>query len=207
MSRLSKTIFIFDIDSTIANNDHRAVLLKKHCQQCGALVEGHTHRAPCQVCGCEKHHTPQVCWDEFLAPELLLKDEPIADAQRLIKHLRDMKMTFHFITGRNEKLRLPTEQWLAAHFDWPSADNWSEHLYMRPESMDSVPASQLKEYLLLQLINDYRLTPALDRFVFFEDDKHVFGMYRKYGLVVQCPEGLKYFCPQWDTTVEPSWKR
>lgn len=207
MTRLSTTTFIFDIDSTIANNDHRAVLLTKHCRNCGELVTEPGHRAACPACGCEKHDTPQKCWDAFLSPELLMQDEPIAEAQRLITHLRAHKMNFHFITGRNDGLRLPTERWLSKHFDWPGLSMYTDRLYMRPSSMENVPASQCKEYLLQQLMRDYNLTQSLDKFVFFEDDKHVFGMYRKYGLVVECPAGLKYWCPDHDTTVEPSWKR
>lgn len=200
--QLTRTIFVFDIDSTIADNNHRAVLLMKHCKNCGALVDGHAHRQLCQVCGCTEHHTPQKCWDAFLEPSLILKDSPIPDAQRLIQQLKDLKMEYIYLTGRNEGLRPATTEWLCTHFGETSPVLW-----MRKLEWDNMPASQAKERLLKEYIYENRLHPDLDRFVFFEDDTHVFGMYRKYGVVVQCPEGLKYFCPQHATDKEPSWKR
>ena len=33
-------------------------------------------------------------------------------------------------------------------------------------------------------------------FMFYEDDPYVFDTYRKYGVVVQCPEAWNYLMPE-----------
>lgn len=206
MSIISRTVAIWDIDTTIANNNHRAALLTKICRKCKVEVTDHSHRSKCQACGSDKYDTPQACWDAFLKPELLMLDTPEPDAQRVIAHMRDVGMELHFLTGRNEGLREPTEAWLKKHFNWDSHSR--ERVYMRYQHEKGIPASVMKEELLLKLVKEQRLNLDIDNFLFFEDDTHVFDMYCKYGIVIRCPEALKHFCPPGeDRSTEPAWKR
>lgn len=210
MTIISRTTFVFDIDTTIANNDHRALLLNKSCVLCGTPCTGEID-AHCPSCGTGRENIkiPQDCWDRFLAPDLIMLDTVEPDALRVVNRLRELEMDFHFVTGRNEGLREVTEAWLALYFGWRGKEGRTEQLYMRPnDGSKGIPASVMKERLLHQLMDKNRLNPAIDRFVFFEDDPYVFAMYEKYGVVVKCPEGFKYWCPPTeDRSGEPAWRR
>lgn len=174
-------IFIVDIDTTIANNAHRVGLLEKTCKICLGPVPPE-HRASCPNCGNTTAKITQDSWDKFLMPELVAVDAPVIEAQRVISGLKKVGIQHHYLTGRNESLRDVTEQWLANHFGF---DKNSQHLEMRPTSWENVRASDFKEHKFLEL---RKRLGENERYVFCEDDKHVFTMYSQYGLVLQCPE-------------------
>lgn len=195
------TYCIIDIDTTIANNDHRAVLLQRTCLACGATV-GHEHRAVC-VCGGERFHAPQSSWDSFLDPQLVLADTPQPHAREVLDALR--YKTGHrivFLTGRNEKLREVTLSWLQQHMNLLP----SEPVIMRPEELRHTPASQFKREAFLGFLRKEHI--SLDStFLFFEDDRYVMGVWQKYGIVFQCPEVWQYLNPEIRTTGETAWNR
>lgn len=82
-------ITVFDIDGTIANNDHRA---------------HHVDREP----GDDRPKD----WQAFLQPHLVAKDTLIEGAQRAIQHFQTLGYKIIFLTGRNESLRDATAQWI-----------------------------------------------------------------------------------------------
>lgn len=195
------TVFIIDIDTTIANNDHRAIFLEKECLGCSTKL-GVEYRPVCPVCGGTAHVIAQAGWDKFLKPELLLQDSPEPKAQQAIANMRQHGIPFHFITGRNERLREPTETWLSEHFDWNSS---RERLKMRTEAHKNTRASVYKEQAFKELVEELSLQD--NSFIFMEDDTHVFRMYEKYGIVIRCPEGWEHWCPTPETGIEPVFKR
>lgn len=190
------TIFIIDIDTTIANTDERAKLLKRVCDSCG-LSEADMDT--CLWCGGHLM-TPQSSWDAFIHPAVMHMDTPEPKAQAAIHRMRELGMEFHFLTGRNEGLREVTEDWLRKHMDW---DSTQESLIMRPID-DRGPASVCKEALFLAFRG-----PDLDKhsYVFMEDDPYVFRMFSKYGIVVKCPEGWDAWIPDLPTDAEKTWRR
>lgn len=194
-------LFIVDIDTTIANNDHRAIHLEKRCVACGHIV-GYEHRPSCPACGCTTHTVTQEGWDKFLNPSALLLDTPVVKAQQVLSKFDELDIPYHFITGRNEQLRNVTESWLSAHFNWNP--NSPVQLRMRPEG-NRMRASEYKEFSFISLLND--LQEDYHQFFFMEDDSHVFQMYAKYGIVIRCPEGWDHWCPAPATGLEPQLKR
>lgn len=199
-----KPVAIIDIDTTIANNDHRAVLLKRNCIGC-KMPMGGEHRPVCSNCGGTKHHTPQEHWDQFLQPALMLQDVPQPHALRAIQSLREARWKIIFMTGRGERLRMVTEEWLLTHMGRRLSGLDHEPVIMRPASDKGTPASQMKEQMFLNTRATYRLDGP---FFFFEDDKYVHGMFQKYGTVFMCPHAWEHINPAGhDRTEEPAWNR
>lgn len=197
-----RPIAIIDIDTTLANNDHRAVLLEKHCSTC-SLPMGHEHRFVCTSCGGTKYHTPQEKWDQFLDPNLMIQDTPVPHAVSVLENMRQKNWWIVFMTGRNEKHRAVTEEWLNTHMIRRPE---SELVVMRPLSETSVPASVMKEKMFLEWREKHGLEHA--PFMFFEDDRFVLGTWQKYGMVFLCPQAWEYMNPVVnDRTIEPAWNR
>lgn len=197
-----RPVAIIDIDTTLANNDHRAVLLERHCLDCGLPVGGE-HRPICKSCGSERSHTPQHKLDQFLDPKLMAQDTPQPHALDVIESMRSKLWWIVFMTGRNSKHRPVTEQWLRDHMAWRSE---REQLIMRPMENTGTPASQMKEKMFL----DFRDSNGLENapFMFFEDDRYVLGTWQKYGMVFLCPQAWEYMNPEvHDRAVEPAWNR
>jgi len=197
-----RLVAVIDIDTTIANCDHRAVLLQNLCVVCGGKKEtrGVSWCNNCQLKTDGK--ISQSSWDAFLHPDLMLLDVPEPKAVEAIKHMRARDIEFHFITGRNETLRSVTEQWLSTHVGW---DSTRECLYVRGPDDHNTPASVYKEGALKRMVEEHDLHDV--SFIFFEDDEYVFRMYSKYGICVKCPEGWEHFCPPHGRGEEAVWNR
>lgn len=206
-------VAIIDIDTTIANNDHRAVLLKRECAECKTPMGGE-HRPVCKNCGGEKHNTPQGAWDQFLQADLMLLDDPQPHSLDVINTMREQGWIITFMTGRNEKHRPATREWLSKHGYAKDHDQ----LIMRPMTDTGKPASQMKEEMFLtyrmQLstipdhLRDAVVLGPKPSFFFFEDDRYVLGTWQKYGMVFLCPQAWEFMNPSvLDRAVEPSWNR
>lgn len=197
-----RPVAIIDIDTTIANNDHRAILLEKQCKTC-EIPMAPAHRSACDQCGGTDHHIPQGHWDKFLQPDLILQDGLQPHALEVIENMRAHNWRIVFLTGRNESLRDVTERWLNKNVErWPQ----QEPCLMRPKTDESVPASVMKERIFL----DWRDKQGLKNypFMFFEDDKYVISMWQKYGIVFFCPAAWEHMNAQGlERTVEPAWNR
>jgi predicted secreted acid phosphatase len=174
------TVCVVDIDTTIANNDHRAVLLQRD----------------------ENGNIPQESWDAFLQPELLTLDSVQEHVVEVLNHIRGHGFRIVFLTGRNIKYFDNTSDWLRKHVGW---NELLEPLLMRRLADVNVPASQCKEALFLDYIKQNNLEHST--FLFFEDDKHVMSVWRKYGLVFQCPEAWCWMNPELPSHPESSWNR
>lgn len=197
---MTNIAIILDIDTTIANNDHRASLLQRECLSC--LTQWVPDSPHCSVCGSGDSRVPQKLWDRFLDPRLVALDEPVQKAQEAISALRGHGIPFHYVTGRSEALRGVTEQWLKQHFEFNPTES---ELMMRQRSHEGLVASRSKEQSLLNLIRKRNLEGY--KFFFMEDDPHVFRMYRKYGIVIQCPEGWDSWVPEPANGVEEPFTR
>lgn len=182
-------IHIVDIDTTIANNQHRAALLLKTCRQCGGPVDS-GHRTECRNCGSTESVYDQASWDNFLHPDFIARDVPEPEAQRVIKHWDSIGAEYHYLTGRNEALRSVTETWLASHFGFSN-----QRLIMRPTESEKrrVPASVYKEKVFLALREELGKDKE---YSFYEDDPHVFTMYSQYGIVHKCPDVWEFIYPK-----------
>ncbi len=194
------TVHIFDIDTTIADNKHRANLLNRICIVCLAS-KGTERRAICPTCNIEtESQTSQEDWDAFFDPELVIKDVPNAKALVYADKLRAKDATIHFLTGRSEPARVVTELWLKTKFNKQD----SETLIMRPNEEYGLLASKYKERAWSRLCqeNGYKRDTL---FYFYEDDPHVINMYGSHGIVIQCPEAWDFLVPDNTDKVEKAW--
>lgn len=196
-------VAIVDIDTTLANNDHRATLLERTCVQCSTPIQGDRGQEKWPVCACGsiKYQAPQSSWDAFLQHDLMLKDTPQPHSAEVLNHMRALGWEIVFLTGRNEKHRAPTNQWLMDHM----SARPGETLLMRPLDSRNIPASQMKEQLFLNWRDE--LGEAV-QCIFFEDDRFVLGMWKKYGLVFLCPDAWETMNPvTHEPANESSWSR
>ncbi len=199
-------VAVFDIDSTLANNTHRADLLKKRCSVCLYEPVPVGHHSPCPSCGSTSSTVNQSSWDKFLDADAVSKDTPIDSSVKILNKLRQDGVPIAFVTGRNRKsLGLVTEDWLRKYVGWQGHD--IEPLFMREESEESLEASIYKNQALSKLKTqlNYIYDTSKFYFIFFEDDPHVFNVYNKHGLVVKCPQGCQYLYPKGADWVENSF--
>lgn len=133
---------VFDIDGTLANVKHRLHFLR-----------------------CRPKN-----WDAFF--DLAHRDTPIEQGRSKIHEAIEAGLTVVYLTGRPEKTRQATVEWLAKH-RFPAACNGN--LFMRPEG-DYRPASRVKVELLRR---------ARDRVgdvhVIYDDDEAVIQSLRRAG--------------------------
>lgn len=198
---MHNTVLVFDIDSTLADNSQRAALLARVCTVClGSYDTAIGHRtAFCETC--QKHTKPKITqgtWDKFMDPKAFAMDVPILGAAEFVDDVRALGYTIVYLTGRHERGREATEAWLNLHVKRAP----TERLIMR--DADNTPASQMKEKLFLRLRLDIEKAHSA-QFIFFEDDPHVFDVYRGYGIVLKCPEAftLGILNPKGDKLPEP----
>jgi len=196
-----KTVFVIDIDTTIADTDERAKLLEKECMLCLDKVPA-GKGSLCPTCGSADHKVSPSSWDAFLGPDVLSLDKPFPKAQAALHAMAVHGMEFHFITGRREGLRVPTTVWLEEHFGYDPARS---SLIMRGPDYENVAASVYKEDAFNRLKRIRGLTNT--SFIFFEDDPYVFRVYQQYGIVIKCPEGWDHWCPEAAAGAEPIWTR
>lgn len=143
-------LILFDIDHTLADCKHRLhFILDK---------------------------TPKD-WDGFFAPELMLRDEPIAPMVALAGRLFDEYVMF--LTARPERTRGTTVEWLQSHVHWRIGP---ADVLMRADDdhrHDDVVKEELGRALGFHNI----------AFV-VEDRSRVVEMWRRNGVVcLQCKEG------------------
>ena len=209
----NNVVFIFDIDSTVANTDKRASLLKDVCVVCldeviamESAKDSRNSQSYCPTCRSHvESKIPQGSWDSFCDPDNFDMDTPYPTAIKLINRLRKQGNHVHYITGRNETGREQTEAWLAKHIDrWEVGSR--ERVIMRPVTMRNVQASVYKRNAFVNFKDEMNF-PEETTFFFFEDDEYVFPVYAEYGIVVKCPDAWDSILPDGNTSEEPVWRR
>lgn len=193
------TVHIFDIDTTIANNQARASLLKKTCLVC-LTPKPRDKRAECPSCNrLTEDKADQASWDLFFDPELVIKDIAEPKALMYANKLRAAGAPVHFLTGRSEVCREVTLLWLRTKFNMQPG----EELIMRSDQEEGLVASEYKSRAWHRL----SVEKGYGKFLpyFYEDDPHVLDMYGSRGIVVQCPEAWDYLVPDVSVGVEKAW--
>lgn len=146
-------IVFCDLDGTVADNSHRTGFIQ----------------------------STKKDWDAFYSPELIAKDSPISSATRALKRMMEMQgLLLYFLTGRPEKTRQATVEWLRLHA--PSAVATSPIL-MRPDG-DFRKADVYKEEHI-QRVNT--LYPNRVK-IFIDDDLRNVDMYKRLGIMMKAPE-------------------
>lgn len=137
---------ICDIDGTVADNSHRE----------GFIQNGNKD------------------WDKFYDPVLIAQDKPIEKAVRTIKHILAKTPNYYdfmYLTGRPERTREATREWLLNNGILAS-------LHMRSD-VDKQPAVKFKE----NFVNKYGF-----QMLFIDDDPRNEAMYWKYGVPLHAPD-------------------
>lgn len=197
------TVHIFDIDVTIADCSHRAQLLEQTCVVCLA-VKPLPMNSPCSVCCMPtRSRVSEQSWNAFFDPELMYQDPVIPPALVHANKLRKAGEEIHFLTSRSEVSRDVTTRWLTDKFDLSQE---REQLFMRPLDQEGVPSSVYKERQLHKM--SVVLSRPLDStlYYFYEDDARVISTYRKYGVVIQCPQAWEHINPELEVSVETGWE-
>ena len=146
-------IVFCDLDGTVADNSHRTGFIQ----------------------------STKKDWDAFYSPELIANDLPIAPATKALKRMMAMQgLLLYFLTGRPEKTRQATVEWLRLHL--PSVVATAPVL-MRPDG-DFRKADVYKEEHIQKVTNLY---PNRVK-IFIDDDVRNSAMYQRLGLMLKAPE-------------------
>jgi hydroxymethylpyrimidine pyrophosphatase-like HAD family hydrolase len=146
-------IIVVDLDGTVADNSHRE-----------GFIQGN-----------------QKDWDAFYRPELIAKDKLIMGAREgLVKLTHNRNHKVIFLTGRPERTRRVTEDWIETYI-WPV---FAGELIMRGDT-DRRKAHDYKRSKVTEL---YSLHRAFHNFLFIDDDPQTYEMFWQYGVVLQAPE-------------------
>ncbi len=130
-------------------------------------------------------------WAAFLNPKLVAKDSPIELAQKGIKHLKSIKSTIVFMSGRNESLRKVTTDWIKKHFNIKVDENT---LFLRPLTNRKTP-SVYKRVQLKKILKKYKHLVENHAFIAIDDDKYLQSVYCDLGgIALHAPECWAIFC-------------
>jgi FMN phosphatase YigB (HAD superfamily) len=159
---MSKVV-IFDIDGTLANNDHR----KHFVEPSGAWDPTTKFKKD---------------WDSFLSAEQITKDTPFPHVVDIAEAFACKEHEILFVTGREERVRDATRIWLHTHV----TDRWNqwsflstyidEQLYMR-KTGDYRPDHVVKSELADQII-----AKGYEIYMVFDDRDAVVKMWRARGI-------------------------
>jgi phosphoglycolate phosphatase-like HAD superfamily hydrolase len=143
--------YLIDIDGTIADNKHREWVLKEN--------------------------RPRPNWDLFF--NLAGQDKPFPHMVKLLHDLRSDGSVIIYVTGRPERLRVLTENWIEDH-GFPLATR----MFMRTDG-DHRPDEIIKAEILDALLaTGHKITMA------FDDRNKVVAMWRARGIpCAQVAEG------------------
>lgn len=131
-----------DIDDTCSDTSHRNHLLPPDA-----------HRA----CVGVEHH---AALGEYTREDRLAADLPVLHVRRFVMRCYNEGLPVHFVTGRYEKHRKITTQWLVDHgFMMPGS-----LVVFRPNEHGHVPAANVKKHGLAALlrVHNARLLVAVD---------------------------------------------
>lgn len=151
---MAKTIIV-DIDGTIADLTHRLKYIELHPQG----PDGDLRKD----------------WDGFY--DAAKDDEPIEEMVELVRDLVSIGYNLIFVTGRSERIRVLTEQWLKKHIMWdPEGVPFRYPIFMRKEG-DRRPDHVIKK----EIYNTYIKDKFDIKFV-LEDRGRVVEMWRYLGI-------------------------
>lgn len=151
-------VIVCDIDGTLCDSRER----------CARVVAKY---------GNEEKWTNQ-CVDEFLDPKAIRKDKIMPGAENIVGVVKKCGKLV-LLTGRTERSRKETARWLRRNLGISGVP-----LIMRDNNDFRGPA-ECKEDLFVRWI---LACNEGAKFVFFEDDSRLFGVFSKYGLVLKAPE-------------------
>lgn len=168
---MTKPLYIFDLDGTLADLTHRRHFVERpslKCYDCGGK-----NWKNCVQCGdLDAGFKPD--WDAFHAA--CVNDTPIEPVITIFKALGKSGADLRIWSGRMETVRLQTLDWLSVKLDTHSG--WAERLKMRPAN-DYTVDHVLKESWLNNLNAEDRARLVC----VFDDRQQVVDMWRRNGVL------------------------
>lgn len=175
---MSETIFIFDIDNTLADNSKRFHNLDKQCVSCLADWR--------DFCSCGgDYRITKTGWRSFRDPDALMADQPFPEAVALVQRLQRNSVRHHYITGRSEELRDVTTAWLKKYFGFSQFD--APRLMMHPGNPE-ITSVRSKLTNLQALDNEIHGLGGSAAYMIFEDDSAAIKAYSSFGTVFRTPD-------------------
>lgn len=160
---------IFDIDGTLADASHRLHWIQDMANWVPANSNG----------------VPRPNWEKFMDPEAVAQDLPITPVWEILYSLMNAGNRFIFITGRSEKLRKTTADWLTNQ-DCAIRRRLGTllyreaidiHIFMR-KAKDRRPSDETKQDGLMEA-----RAAGFDPKLVFEDRHQDTAMWRRNGLI------------------------
>jgi len=182
------TIYVLDVDGTIANNEHRARLLYHECHQCLTGMDGLTGPGQfvCPHCGCMDSKATSASWDRFNDLSLMEQDTPIPRTQKCVKALESLGYPVHYLTARYLSQREVTLGWLQVHFGFDAS---KQYLLTRDTDDHHGPKShEFKENAVKQLRALCDSQYENPNYVFVDDKSSNLKMFSRHGLSLKAPE-------------------
>lgn len=175
-------IIVCDIDGTVADHFHRFQYVEGSepcdCTK-GALIAG------CGSCNGTGRRKKKKNWEAYF--DKMGLDPVIPEAARVVPRLVFARPSkFYFLTGRPERYRNITEQWLRDKLSVQINPLVGPKLHMRPDT-DRRSSSLYKDDLASAL------SSLGHRPLFIDDDLRNKDMYEKYGVFLKAPECWSVF--------------
>ena len=155
-------ILILDIDDTLADPGDRARFV-------------------------DKDNPTQEDWDKFFDLDEMAKDTPIVEAQVALENILPFVEDLYFLTGRPERTRSITEDWLYMHYGFDT-QNFA-NLYMRTDD-DRASSTEFKKKILERNIIPETKDNTL---IMIDDSEKILKMFKEFGIPIKAPEGWSAF--------------
>lgn len=179
------TIYILDVDGTVADCEHRARLFEFECNQCLTRLSGllGDWEFVCTHCGCQDGRATDASWEVFNSPDLMFQDTPLAGAQKGVKALEALGHPVHYLTARGPEHHEVTLKWLQQHFDF---DSTKQILQTRVTS-ERLNSAKFKEQMVEKLKFMFGEQYENPTYVFVDDKVENLQMFARHGLAFQSP--------------------
>jgi len=166
-------LYIFDLDGTLADLEHRRHFVEKpQCTQCANKSWPTGQPMKCVNCAKLKRKPD---WDAFHAA--CVNDTPIQPVIRVLLNLATSEPAYPDIwvwSGRMDTVRTQTEAWLEKH-----TPSWRIDVLRMRKAGDHTPDDQLKESWLHAMSPEDRARLVM----VFDDRQRVVDMWRRNGVV------------------------
>jgi len=122
-------------------------------------------------------------WDLFSAPENVLQDDPIPEAQDTLPKWLQKADEIVLLTGRTENLREITEDWLDEYYSLGPSNPKVTEIIMKPLKDKLKSGKDFKEEIIVDV-----LLPEYDDITFIDDEEENLEMMAQYGTILKAPD-------------------
>ena len=179
------TIFILDVDGTVADCTARARLLEYECMQCLGMLSGieSSRDFECPHCRCMDSHMTDESWQMFIAEHLVIQDGLIRGSKKGVKALEALGHPVHYLTARPLESYEVTMQWLKQNLDFDDAI----HTLQTRDEGDRTSSHVFKEAAFLKIKFTMDEQYNAPDYAFVDDNHQNLKMFARHGLAFDAP--------------------